>query len=89
MAFFKVGDHPTIRVDLKEGYYDSENGYSDYATDDMCRLAGKRVTISQVKEYGYSIAELPCNWTDEMFEDYIRFGFVEEPSCADLEGFLL
>ena len=63
---YKVGDKVKVRKDFKT--CDTYGGY--YVTDNMHKLAGKTVTISDVYECKYAICEDDKRycWTDEMFE---------------------
>ena len=78
---YKVGDKVNVRKDFKT--CDTYGGY--YVTDNMHKLAGKTVTISDVYECKYAICEDDKRycWTDEMFEpsakDLIKPGSVIEP----------
>lgn len=75
MYKYKVGDKVFVNKDLIKNklYYmvDPRSGLkleSDLATDDMIRLCGRIVTISNITSYGkYYIEEMGYNWTDEMF----------------------
>lgn len=77
--FFKPGDIVTVRADLcnidtdpQASYHMDKNGQSDVAIEEMCAFRGKRVTISRISGGKYRIQECGCNWTDEMFEEYLN-----------------
>jgi len=62
---YKVGDKVRVRNDLEVGKI-----YGTYFNEDMAKLIGKEVTISNVGGCYYNIKEDGWNWTDEMFEDF-------------------
>lgn len=68
---YKVGDRVRVRYDLNsyDSYHmvDDPNECND-AVEEMVRLAGEVVTISEQRHGQYRIAECGFNWTDEMFE---------------------
>ena len=73
MGLYLVGDQVVVRNDLNqiERYYMSgSREVSDIATDDMVKLRGQTVTISEICSSGkYRVRELQLRvWTDEMFE---------------------
>lgn len=85
---YKVGDKVKVRKDFKT--CDTYGGY--YVTDNMHKLAGKTVTISDVYECKYAICEDDKRycWTDEMFEpsadEYLTLVWKrEEPKEMTLE----
>ena len=62
---YKVGQKVRVRNDLEVGKI-----YGTYFNEDMAKLIGKEVTISNVDGCYYNIKEDGWNWTDEMFEEY-------------------
>lgn len=69
----KAGDTVTIREDLQEGKYGSDN-----VVEDMLKYCGKSFKVAGVRENGkIDLEGVPWNWTPEMFE--------EKPSEITLE----
>lgn len=62
MQEIKKGDRLVVKPDLKEG-----SALSTFVNDEMVRLRGKVVTVTNI--YGSSIHLKECsyNWTREMF----------------------
>ncbi len=76
---YKVGDIVRVREDLERhksyGYY--------YATTEMAKLAGRKVTIECVLDDAYRIKEMGLYWTDEMFEEYIKTAEIDNELRVD------
>lgn len=92
MAFFKIGDTAHVRCDLSDdliyymdGHHGEENtSYRDSVVSEMMGYAGTEVVISRYQGEKYRISSLSgepinCNWTDEMFQEYI-----ERNDCCDV-----
>ena len=89
--FFKPGDKVTVRKDLSNGcrYLMDDGQTINSAVGEMCKFAGKQVTIKYIKYNQYAIHEMGCWWTDEMFEEYVQreqidYSKVEAASYDDL-----
>ena len=67
---YKVGDNVRVREDLKtgRGYSMAVGGNTLCAVPDMVSLAGKCVTIKEIRNGVYKVFDSEWNWTDEMFE---------------------
>lgn len=66
-----IGDKVKVRNDLQNEVYYSSHGNLCGSVEDMCKLRGKTVTISQVCGNGlYEIEEDDFIWADTMFEGY-------------------
>ena len=73
---YKVGDRVVVKEDLrKHGKYFMESGIdnSNTATDEMVKLRGKVVTITDISGNGQYVinnqkGRFSFLWTDEMFE---------------------
>lgn len=93
-TLFKAGDRVTVRNDLstKVTYHMDCSRFGVNATYDMCKLAGKQVTIHNTLDAGdfayYKINGSPWNWTDEMFEECCFLGDDFALPDADFEDFL-
>ena len=61
---YKIGDRPIVRRDIGKRVIIGDK----YVDDEMKRLAGQKVTISNVYWHGYSIKENIFFWNDNMFE---------------------
>ena len=94
-TLFKVGHRVTVRNDLstKVSYHMDRSHFGVNATYDMCKLAGKQVTIRITVDAGdyayYKINGSPWNWTDEMFEEYCSLGDDFALPDVDFEDFLV
>ena len=66
---YDIGQKVRVRYDISEGMcQSSENDAANYATDDMCKLRGRIVTIIARADGQYRLKEFPCMWVDTMFE---------------------
>ena len=76
MMKYKVGDKVVVREDLhrnREYSMESDIDNSNTATDEMVKLRGKVVTVTDVSENGQYVinnqkGRFSFLWTDEMFE---------------------
>lgn len=75
---YQIGDRVIVREDLIEGmrYRMEDHSASNSATDDMCKLRGKVVQISDYLNGQYlvssgmeSVDMWNYRWTDEMFSE--------------------
>ena len=76
---YKVGDIVRVREDLER--HKSYGNY--YATTEMAKLAGRKVTIECVLDDAYRIKEMGLYWTDEMFEENIKTAEIDDDSRVD------
>lgn len=85
---YKIGDKVKVRNDLvMEGIYFNENGLTkDSVVEDMLKFKGKTCTINEYVNGKYILKE-DCNrwkWTDEMFEELVKFNKNEKASEIDV-----
>ena len=79
---YRVGDRVVVRPDLRRGvryYMDNKDDWNS-ATEEMCAMAGKTVTIERTSAGQYSVTGSVWHWTDEMFYGPEGDGF--DASCA-------
>lgn len=78
---YKVGDKVVVREDLRrnrEYSMESDIDNSNTATDEMVKLRGKVVTITDVSENGQYVinnqeGRFSFLWTDEMFKGVAKW----------------
>ena len=78
---YKVGDKVVVREDLRrnrEYSMESDIDNSNTATDEMMKLRGKVVTVTDVSENGQYVinnqkGRFSFLWTDEMFKGVAKW----------------